>query len=128
MAKTSTADAPLTPQEAVAAMRITAPSERNPKLARLLAAANADVPLKARWHAAQITAERLGMSDHSWGHLRIVLNSALRLFRLLRRRGVRSSLESEYGLDANDAEAVIAGACLRHGRGIFRVEPVLGLK
>src|SRR5215218_9260390 len=104
MAKTSTADAPLSPQEAVAAMRITAPSERNPKLARLLAAANADVPLKARWHAAQITAERLGMSDHSWVHLRIVLNSALRLFRLLRQSGVVSSVELDLGLGRDDAE------------------------
>ena len=118
MAKTSTADAPLSPQEAVAAMRITAPSERNPKLARLLAAANADVPLKARWHAAQITAERLGMSDHSWIHLRIVLNSALRLFRLLHQRGVRSSVEIDHGLAAVDAEVVIAGACLLHDLGM----------
>ena len=33
-------------------MRIHAPSERNPKLARFLEAANADTQLKARWHAA----------------------------------------------------------------------------
>jgi metal-dependent HD superfamily phosphatase/phosphodiesterase len=121
MAKTPSADAPpppLTPQEAVAAMRITAPSERNPKLARLLAAANADTQLKARWHAAQVTAERLGMSDHSWVHLRIVLNSALRLFRLLYQRGVRSSVEIDYGLAAVDAEVVIGGACLLHDLGM----------
>ncbi|MGI8781986.1 MAG: HD domain-containing protein [Solirubrobacteraceae bacterium] len=109
---------PLTPREAVAAMHITAPSERNPKLAGLLAAANADTQLKARWHAAQITAERLGMSDHSWVHLRIVVNSALRVFRLLRQRGVRSSLEVDYGLEATDAEVVIAGACLLHDLGM----------
>ena len=64
-------------------MHITAPSERNPRLAGLLAAANDSTQLKARWHAAQATAERLGMSDHSWVHLRIVVNSALRLFRIL---------------------------------------------
>ena len=74
-----------TPRDAVAAMRIHAPSERNRKLAGVLAAANANTQLKARWHAAQVTAERLGMSDHSWVHLQIVLNSALRIFRLLRR-------------------------------------------
>ena len=70
------------PREAVAAIRIHAPSRRNRKLAGLLAAANASTQLKARWHAAQVTAERLGMSDHSWVHLQIVLNSALRLYRL----------------------------------------------
>jgi uncharacterized protein len=109
---------PSPPSEAVAAMHISAPSERNPKLARLLAAANASAQLKARWHAAQVTAERLGMSDHSWVHLRIVLNSALRLFRILHQRDVRSSLEVDYGLDATDAEVVIAGACLLHDLGM----------
>jgi uncharacterized protein len=99
-------------------MQITAPSERNPRLARFLAAANDSDQLKARWHAAQVTAERLGMSDHSWVHLRIVLNSALRLFRLLRRRGIHSALEADYGLEPNDAEVVIAGACLLHDLGM----------
>src|SRR3954468_16386457 len=99
-------------------MRIHAPSERNPKLAGVLAAANADTQLKARWHAAQTTAERLGMSDHSWVHLRIVLNSALRLFRILQQRGVKSSLEIDYAMEATDAEVVIAGACLLHDLGM----------
>ena len=83
-------ESPKTPSEAVAPIKIHAPSERNRKLAALLAAANADTQLKARWLAQQTTAERLGMSDHSWVHLQIVLNRALRLFRLLHRRGVRS--------------------------------------
>jgi len=39
--------------------------------------------LKARWHVAQVNADRLDMSDHSWVHLQIVLNRALHLFRLL---------------------------------------------
>ena len=65
-------------------VKIHAPSERNPKLAAFLAAANGDTQLKARWLAQQTTAERLGMSDHSWVHLQIVLNMALRLFRMLR--------------------------------------------
>src|SRR3954462_5511814 len=105
-------------------MRIHAPSERNRKLAGVLAAANASTQLKARWHAAQVTADRLGMSDHSWVHLRIVLNSALRLFRLLPLAGIRSSLEAGYGLAANDAEVVIAAAALLHdpGMSIHRID------
>ena len=73
------------PKEAVAAMRIHAPTERNPKLARFLEAANASTALKARWHVQQVTAERMDMNDHSWVHLQIVLNRALHLFRLLHR-------------------------------------------
>jgi uncharacterized protein len=113
-----------TPRDAVAAMRIHAPSERNPKLAGVLAAANANTQLKARWHAAQVTADRLGMSDHSWVHLQIVLNSALRIFRLLRRRNVKSSIETDYAMTADDAEVVIALACLLHdiGMSIHRVD------
>jgi len=105
-------------REAIGAMNIHAPSQRNRKLAAFLAAANADTQLKARWHAAQVTAERLGMSDHSWVHLQIVLNRALRLFRLLRQRGVRPSLETDYGLGAGDAEVVIAAGCLLHDLGM----------
>jgi metal-dependent HD superfamily phosphatase/phosphodiesterase len=112
------ADGPLSPREAVAAVRITAPSERNRKLAGFLDAVNADETLKARWHAAQVTAERLGMSDHSWVHLRIVLNSGLRMFRLLHRAGVQGSLEVDYGLKSSDAEVVVAGACLLHDLGM----------
>lgn len=105
-------------------MRIGAPSERNAKLAGLLRAANADEQLKARWHVAEVTAERLGMSDHSWVHLRIVLNIALRLFRLLHASGVESSVERDYGLGPDDAEVVIAGACLLHdlGMSIHRID------
>src|SRR4051812_49661090 len=97
---------PREPRAAVDAMRIHAPSQRNRKLAGVLAAANASPQLKARWHAAQVTAERLGMSDHSWGHLQIVLNSALRLFRLLRRRKVKALIELDYALGADDAGGV----------------------
>ena len=111
-------------REAIAAMNIHAPSERNPKLAAFLAAANSDTQLKARWHAAQVTAERLGMSDHSWVHLQIVLNRALRVYRLLRGRNVQSALETDYGLEGRDAEVVIAGGCLLHdlGMSIHRVD------
>jgi ADP-glucose pyrophosphorylase len=105
-------------REAIAAMHIHAPSERNPKLAAFLAAANADTQLKSRWHAAQVTAERLGMSDHSWVHLQIVLNRALRVYRLLRQKGVQSSNEIDYGLEPRDAEVVIAGGCLLHDLGM----------
>jgi metal-dependent HD superfamily phosphatase/phosphodiesterase len=111
-------------REAIGAMNIHAPSERNRKLARFLAAANGDARLKARWYAAQVTAERLGMSDHSWVHLQIVLNRALRLFRLLRQRDVQASLELDYGLDGKDSEVVIAAGCLLHdlGMSIHRVD------
>lgn len=115
---------PRTPREAVAAMRIHAPTERNPRLGRFLEAANASLPLKARWHAQQVNAERLEMSDHSWVHLQIVLNRALHLFRMLHRHGLKSSVETDYALSHKDAEVVIAGGCLLHdlGMSIHRID------
>jgi metal-dependent HD superfamily phosphatase/phosphodiesterase len=110
--------APTTPREAVAQMRITAPVRGNRKLQTLLDAANADAQLKAWWLVQQKNADRLAMSDHSWVHVQIVLNVALRIFRLLERRGVRPAMVADYGMTARDAEVVIACACLLHDSGM----------
>jgi uncharacterized protein len=109
---------PINPREAVAQMRVRAPVRGNRKLQELLDAANADDQLKAWWLVQQATAERLGMSDHSWVHVQVVLNVALRLFRLLERRGVEPTMVSSYGMTARDAEVVIACACLLHDSGM----------
>jgi metal-dependent HD superfamily phosphatase/phosphodiesterase len=116
--------APKAPRDAVAAMRIHAPTERNPRLGRFLEAANASLPLKARWHVAQVNAERLEMSDHSWVHLQIVLNRALHLYRMLHRHGLKSSVETDFALSNKDAEVIIAGGCLLHdlGMSIHRID------
>jgi metal-dependent HD superfamily phosphatase/phosphodiesterase len=108
----------LTPREAVADIRVRAPARGNKKLQALLDAANADDQLKAWWVVQQTNAERLGMSDHSWVHVQIVLNVALRLFRLLVRRGVQPALVKDHGMTARDAEVVIASACLLHDSGM----------
>src|SRR5437764_9057380 len=109
---------PRPPAEAVAAMRVEAPTRGNRRLAGLFAAANADAQLKAWWHVEQVNADRLRMSDHSWVHIRIVVNIALRLLRLLVRRGVVTSVVSDYGMDPRDAEVVVAAACLLHDAGM----------
>jgi len=115
---------PRPPRESVAAMRIHAPTERNPKLGRFLEAANANEKLKARWLGQQVTADRLEMSDHSWVHLQIVLNRALHIFRILHRSGLKASIETDYAMSHKDAEVVIAGGCLLHdlGMSIHRVD------
>jgi uncharacterized protein len=99
-------------------MEISAPTRGNRRLEALLAAANADERLRGWWHMQQVNAERLGMSDHSWVHVRIVLNIALRLFRLLGRGGVEPAMVSEHGMGRRDAEVVIAAACMLHDTGM----------
>jgi uncharacterized protein len=66
----------------------------------------------------QVNAERLGMSDHSWVHVRIVLNIALRIFRLLGRAGVEPAMVADHGMGRRDAEVVIAAACMFHDTGM----------
>ena len=105
-------------REALAPVRIKAPTRGNRRLEALLDAANADEQLKAWWHVAQANANRLQMSDHSWIHIQIVVNIALRLFRLLNRRGVQPDMVTVHGMRPQDAEVVIAAGCLMHDTGM----------
>jgi uncharacterized protein len=125
------------PREAIAEARVRVPTRGNRKLERFLEAVNADQQVRAWWHMAQVTSERLGMSDHSWVHVQIVLNIALRLLRLLDRAGVRSAMVADHGMGARDAEVVVAAGALFHDTGmsihradheaysLFLVEPKL---
>ncbi len=99
-------------------MEISAPTRGNRRLEALLAAASADPRMLGWWHMQQVNAERIGMSDHSWVHVRIVLNIALRLFRLLGRGGVEPAMVTTHGMGRRDAEVVIAAACLFHDTGM----------
>ncbi len=113
------ADLPLAPREALAQARVRAPTRGNRRLERLLDAVNANDHIKALWHVSAVNAtRRLGMSDHSWVHIQIVLNIGLRLGRLLFRRGVKPSLTADYGMGERDAEVVIAAGCLFHCVGM----------
>jgi metal-dependent HD superfamily phosphatase/phosphodiesterase len=107
------------PREAIADVRIRVPTRGNRKLERLLAAVNADEQVKAWWHVQAVNAtRRLGMSDHSWIHIQIVVNVALRLSRLLVRRGVVPNVVADYGMSERDAEVVIAAGALFHDTGL----------
>jgi uncharacterized protein len=99
-------------------MDIRAPTRGNRRLEALFEAANSDQRVRGWWHMQQVFAERLGMSDHSWVHVQIVVNIALRLFRLLERRGVEPAMVRDHGMRAHDAEVVIAAACLLHDSGM----------
>jgi uncharacterized protein len=106
------------PAEAIAEAKVSAPSRGNRKLERFLEAVNADDEVRAWWYMAQVNADRLGMSDHSWVHVQIVLNIALRLLRLLDRGGVEPAMVADHGMTARDAEVVVAGGALLHDVGM----------
>ncbi len=104
--------------EAVAKAQVHAPTRGNRRLESFLDAVNADERVRAWWYMAQITSERLGMSDHSWVHVQVVLNIALRLLRLLVKGGVQPAMVSEHAMKDRDAEVVVAGGALFHDVGM----------
>lgn len=106
------------PAEAIAEAQVRAPTRGNRKLERFLAAVNGDEQVRGWWYMAQVHAERLGMSDHSWVHTQIVLNIALRLLRLLVKAGEEPAVVADHGMSARDAEVVVAGGALLHDVGM----------
>jgi hypothetical protein len=106
------------PAKAIAEAKVRAPTRGNRKLEGFLDAVNGDEQVRAWWYMAQVHAERLGMSDHSWVHVQIVLNISLRLLRLLVKAGVEPAVVAEHGMSARDAEVVVAGGALLHDVGM----------
>jgi uncharacterized protein len=95
------------------------PDRTNPRLRELILRVNADDELYAWWLAANVNAmERLGMTDHGPVHVKIVMNIAVKLFRLLVDGGVEPSLVRNYELSVHDAELVVAAAALLHDIGM----------
>ncbi len=106
------------PKEAIAEAKVRVPTRGNRKLESFLDAVNADEQVRAWWYMAQVNSERLGMSDHSWVHVQIVLNISLRLLRLLVKAGVRPAMVTDHAMRDRDAEVVVAGGALLHDVGM----------
>jgi uncharacterized protein len=112
-------EARLTPTEAVEHMRIRLPERGNRTLRRVLERANADPQLKGWWHVANVNAVvRLQINDHSWVHIQIVANIALKLLRQLTKHGIEPSVVRDYGMRNDDAEVVVVLAALTHCVGM----------
>jgi metal-dependent HD superfamily phosphatase/phosphodiesterase len=109
----------LTPAEAVAQMRIRVPPRANRKLASLLERVNSDDQLKGWWHVSNINAvKRLEINDHSWVHIQIVANIALKLLRQLTKHGIEPAVVRDYGMNRDDAEVVVVLGALLHCIGM----------
>src|SRR5262245_46055213 len=109
----------LTPAEAVAGMHVRVPPRGNRKLRRVLENVNADDQLKAWWHVANVNAVvRLEINDHSWVHVQIVANIALKLLRQLTKHRIEPSLVTDYRMTPADSEIVVVLAALLHDVGM----------
>src|SRR6201997_5338866 len=88
----------MTPAEATSRMRIRVPTRGNRKLRSLIEHVNADDELKAWGHVSNVNAiGRLSINDHSWVHIQIVTNIALKLLRQLTKHDIEPSVVRDYG-------------------------------
>ena len=109
----------MTPAEAVEAMRIRVPVRGNRKLRTLIERVNEDPQLKGWWHVANVNAVlRMEINDHSWVHIQIVANIALKLLRQLVKHGIEPSMVRDYGYEREDAEVVVMLGALLHCIGM----------
>jgi metal-dependent HD superfamily phosphatase/phosphodiesterase len=113
------AEARLTPAEAIEPMHLRVPVRGNRKLRRVVERVNADSQLKAWWHVSNVNAViRMQINDHSWVHIQIVANIALKLLRLLVKHGVEPSAQTDYRMRADDSEVIVVLASLLHDVGM----------
>jgi uncharacterized protein len=109
----------LSPAEAVKQMRIRVPERGNQKLRRVIERVNQDDQIKGWWHVANVNAAvRLEINDHSWVHIQIVTNIALKLLRQLTKHGVEPAMVTDYSMTREDAEVVVALTALTHCIGM----------
>ena len=98
---------------------INLPPQGSEKLARAIERVNADDDLYGLWLASNVnTMERLGMTDHGPVHVKIVMNMALKILKLLVDKGVEPAVVYNYAMEAADAEVVVALAALLHDIGM----------
>ena len=109
----------LSPRQAVDQMRINVPVRGNHRLRALIERVNGDRQLKAWWHVTNVNAAvRLEINDHSWVHVQIVTNIALKLLRQPTKHHVEPSLVRDYAMSADDAEIAVTLGSLLHCVGM----------
>jgi hypothetical protein len=95
------------------------PVRKNPKLTKLIEIVNADDDLYGLWLAANVTAiERLGMTDHGPVHVKIVMNMAVKILRIMTKGGITPSVVENYAMETHDAEVIVALGALFHDLGM----------
>ena len=98
---------------------MTVPDRHNPKLQKVMERVNVDGDLYALWTAANVNAvERLEMTNHGPDHVKIVMNIAVRMLRLLGEADVEPGIVTHYDMTMQDAEVVVALATMLHDIGI----------
>src|SRR2546423_1163063 len=101
-------------------MSVSAPSERNPKLAGFFEAANADLQLKAWWYAAQAVADALDMTH---GRSRVPFERGRPNIHSLSAAAI-----DEVALGPGEDRAVRIEIAMNNSSGLFQVDELLATK
>ncbi len=110
---------PTTNQKPISQDLIRIPLNNNELLEKVLQEVNNSVEVKTLWKVININAiDRLGMPDHGSVHSQIVANIALRLLRILEKKGIQMSITKNYKLSGKYAELVVLLASLFHDLGM----------
>ena len=100
-------------------IKIHVPTSGNKLLEKTVEAVNKNEEVFALWKVMNTNAmDRLGMSDHGVVHFQIVSNIALRLARILTKKGVKMSSVVDLDLTNDHAEVIIFLASIMHDLGM----------
>jgi metal-dependent HD superfamily phosphatase/phosphodiesterase len=95
------------------------PFRDNHKLEHIIDEVKKDVKLQTIWKCSNVMAiDRMGYTDHGPTHVKIVANSALKMFRILVERNVVPSIVKNYGMKNEDAEVVVVLGSIFHDLGM----------
>lgn len=95
------------------------PIKNNEKLGKIAKAVSKDHELESYLNIANVNAmDRLAYSDHGTTHVKIVANAALRILRILLKRGVKPGIIEHHNMSEDDAEVVVTLAAALHDIGM----------
>lgn len=93
--------------------------KKNKLLEKVVNLINENREIKTMWKITNVVAtDRLGYSDHGPIHFQIVANYALRILRLLDKKGIEMSIVKDFGLTIDHAEVVVFLASILHDLGM----------
>jgi len=96
------------------------PYKENEKLRKIVDLIRKDAQLETFWKCSNVMAiDRLGYTDHGPTHVKIVANSALKLLRILVKKGIVPSVVKDYDLTVDDAEVIVVLGSVLHDLGMI---------
>jgi metal-dependent HD superfamily phosphatase/phosphodiesterase len=96
------------------------PFRGNNKLEQIMTSIQQDSMLNSFWKCSNIMAiDRMSYTDHGPTHVKIVANLALKLLRILVKKGVEPSIVKNYKMDNSDSEVVVVLGSIFHDLGMI---------